>query len=344
MEVRERLERLRRRAELEQRLLSTQGIPVAPPPDPSSALPELSPELPRRPLSGWEFGDGDALPELPPDPPIALPEPSPELPPDPPIALSESPSELPRRPLSGWEFGDGDALPELSPELPSRPLSGWEFGDGDALPELSPELPPRPLSGWEFEDGDGVGWASFRDGEVTEEAATDPSPESTPAADLPDHQARQWLPSAPPWPDPEEPAFVPAVPAGLPPVPLQAPPPGSAAPGTSAEVAAGPEQPPSPLVQDVLTALQPVLERHPGLTVAVWPPGDVATDLASAVVLTFDAAAGLRLLTPRPAPGEYHRAGPAAHPSADDPRAGRSVAAELASLLRARDRGGAADD
>ena len=59
-------------------------------------------------------------------------------------------------------------------------------------------------------------------------------------------------------------------------------------------------EPLAPMVYDVLAALRPVLQRYPGLTVAVWPAGRPADDPRTAVRLTLDPSAGITVRMPEP--------------------------------------------
>lgn len=86
------------------------------------------------------------------------------------------------------------------------------------------------------------------------------------------------------------------------------------------------------MVNEVLAALRPVLQRYPGLIVGVWPPGRAVEDLNAAIRFTLDAATGLSLRMPDTGSSDTGRAGDE-HQDAGSP-APRSVAVELASLLR----------
>jgi hypothetical protein len=86
------------------------------------------------------------------------------------------------------------------------------------------------------------------------------------------------------------------------------------------------------MVNEVLAALRPVLQRYPGLIVGVWPPGRAVEDLNAAIRFTLDAATGLSLRMPDIGSSDTGRAGDE-HQDAGSP-APRSVAVELASLLR----------
>jgi hypothetical protein len=93
--------------------------------------------------------------------------------------------------------------------------------------------------------------------------------------------------------------------------------------------------PPIPLTQmvnEVLAALQPALQRYPGLIVGIWPPGRATEDLNAAIRFTLDAATGLSLRMPDTGSPDTGRAG-GENQDAGRP-APRSVAVELASLLR----------
>ncbi len=69
-------------------------------------------------------------------------------------------------------------------------------------------------------------------------------------------------------------------------------------------------------VYELLVAVQPVLEAHPGLTVAIWPPGQPATDVRMAAVLSVEhPGAGPSLRLPIGATG------PVAAGTPDDPSA-----------------------
>jgi hypothetical protein len=52
------------------------------------------------------------------------------------------------------------------------------------------------------------------------------------------------------------------------------------------------------MVYDVLAALQPVLQRYPGMTIAVWPADRSAEDLTTAVRLSVDPSTGPSLRMP----------------------------------------------
>jgi hypothetical protein len=119
---------------------------------------------------------------------------------------------------------------------------------------------------------------------------------------------------------------------------------GTSADGTCVDGAGGPGprddpatrpgtgEPPAGMVYDVLAALQPVLARYPGLSVGVWPPGVPAKDPDAAVLLTLNEVDGLHLLMPRA--GTPGGGRPGSGPVQESAKDVRSVAAELASLLR----------
>lgn len=57
-------------------------------------------------------------------------------------------------------------------------------------------------------------------------------------------------------------------------------------------------EPLAPMVYDVLAALRSVLQRYPGLAIALWPADRATEDLSSAVRLTVDPVTGLNLRMP----------------------------------------------
>jgi hypothetical protein len=91
------------------------------------------------------------------------------------------------------------------------------------------------------------------------------------------------------------------------------------------------------MVNEVLAALRPALQRYPGLIVGVWPPGRAAEDLNAAIRFTLDAATGLSLRMPDTGSSDTGSSDTGSagdeHQDAGSP-APRSVAVELASLLR----------
>ncbi|HET9657917.1 MAG TPA: hypothetical protein VFP72_21375, partial [Kineosporiaceae bacterium] len=69
------------------------------------------------------------------------------------------------------------------------------------------------------------------------------------------------------------------------------------------ESASAPPPAPEPeplaaIVYEILAALRPVLQRHPGLTVGVWPAGIPAEQPGAAVRFTLDANDELTLRLP----------------------------------------------